>query len=361
MILAGTAGQGPVMRRIIAAGLLAGLLLSPKLWLSSRIYPQTPVWSGLPAIPPPLDWVVYAVLLLTVIASALKPRATVIFLGLAVVLVACDQSRLQPWFYQYSLMLMALSVAAGGESICQMVVVSVYFWSGLQKQGSGFAGDTFPWLVEPFHGWASPTFGTVVPFVEAGLALGLLHRLTRRPAVVIAVAMHASILFAIGPWGHNVNHVVWPWNLTMAASVVVLFWHNDFMWRKPGWVSGAVMVLCALAPGLSFFGRWDHYPSWALYSGNRNEATLKFTDAVYDKLPATLQDYVIDEGPDRDELRVAEWSYGELNVPAYPEVRVFHQVHRRLCQYGEVTLVIEGKATLLTPKRQMVFRCGPGS
>ena len=348
------------MRSIVAAGLLAGLLLSPKLWLSSRIYPQTPVWSGLPAIPPPFDWVVYAALLLAVAVSAVKPRATVVFLGLAAVLVACDQSRLQPWFYQYSFMLLALSVAEGGENVCRLIVFSVYFWSGLQKL-SGFAGDTFPWLVEPFHGWVPLWVGKAAPFVEAGLALGLLHCATRRPAVAAAVAMHAGILLAIGPVGHNANHVVWPWNLAMAASVVVLFWREDFVWLKRGWLPRVVLVLFTLAPGLSFFGLWDHYPSWALYSGNQNEATLYFSDAVYEKLPDAVQDYVTDEGPDRDGLKVAEWSYGELNVPAYPEVRVFRQVQRALCRYGEVTLVIEGKATLFGGKRRTVFTCGAGS
>ena len=349
------------MRRIVAAGLLSGLLLSPKLWLSSRIYPQAPVWSGLPAIPPPYDCVVYAALLLAVAVAAVKPRATVVFLGLAVVLVACDQSRLQPWFYQYCFMLLALSVVEGGENVCQLIVFSVYFWSGLQKLGGGFAGDTFPWLAEPFHGWAPLWVGRAAPFVETGLALGLLRRATRRPAVVAAVAMHAGILLAIGPVGHNFNHVVWPWNLAMAASVVALFWRKDFVWLKHGWVPRVVLVLFTLAPGLSFFGLWDHYPSWALYSGNRNEAKLLFSDAVYEKLPDTVQDYVTDEGPDRDGLKVSEWSYGELNVPAYPEVRVYRQVQRGLCRYGEVTLVIEGTSTLFAGRRRTVFTCGAGS
>jgi hypothetical protein len=116
-------------------------------------------------------------------------------------------------------------------------------------------------------------------------------------------------------------------------------------------------VLFTLAPALSFFGLWDHYLSWALYSGNRNEAKLYFSDEVYEKLPERVQDYVTDEGPDCNGLDVAEWSYSELNVPVYPEVRVFRQVHRGLCRYGEVTLVIEGKATLFGGKRT-VFTCG---
>jgi hypothetical protein len=199
-----------------------------------------------------------------------------------------------------------------------------------------------------------------VPFLEAGLALALLNRATRRPAVIAAVAMHAAILLAIGPLGHDFNRVVWPWNLAMAASVPVLFWRKDFVWPENGWLPRVVLVLFTLAPGLSFFGLWDHYPSWALYSGNRNEATLYFTDAVYEKLPPAAQDYVTDEGPDRAGLSLSDWSYGELHVPPYPEVRVSRQVQFSLCRYGEVTLVVEGKATLFGGRRRTLFPCPAG-
>jgi hypothetical protein len=336
--------------------MLAGLLLSPKLWLSSRLYPQTPIWSGLHPIPPPFDRVVYVALLLSLLVAAVKPRATVVFLGLAGVLVAFDQSRLQPWFYQYCFMLLALSLPLGGENICRLIVVSIYFWSGLQKLNGGFAGDAFPWLVEPLKiipAWVG--FG--VPFLEAGLAIALLFHRTRRAAVVFAVCMHGAILLAIGPLGQNHNTVVWPWNVAMAASVILLFWNEDFVWPKRGLVPAVVLVLVTVAPALSFAGAWDNYLSWALYSGNKDEADLYFNDAVYDKLPESLQDYVTDEGPDRDGLNIGEWSFGELNVPAYPERRVYLQVQRSLCRYGDVELVIEGKRTMFGGLRKTTFTC----
>jgi hypothetical protein len=51
----------------IAGGLLAGLLLSPKLWVSSRFYPQTPVLPFLRAIPFPIDYAVFILLLLLLV------------------------------------------------------------------------------------------------------------------------------------------------------------------------------------------------------------------------------------------------------------------------------------------------------
>jgi uncharacterized membrane protein YphA (DoxX/SURF4 family) len=344
------------LRWVVIAGLLAGLALSPKLWLSDRSYPQTPIWSGLPGIPPPFDRVVYIALLLSLLASAVKPKATWVFLGLAAVLVAFDQSRLQPWFYQYCFMLLALSSPAVGGNVCRLIICSIYFWSGMQKLNGGFAADAFPWLVEPLK--VVPVWlGLAVPFLEAGLGIALLYKRTRRPAALFAICMHAAILLAIGPFGHNHNTVVWPWNIAMAASVFLLFWNDDFVWPKHGWLPRAVLVLFAIAPALSFAGLWDHYPSWALYSGNRNEGDFYFSDAVYDKLPDAVQDYVTDEGPNRAGLNIGEWSFGELNVPAYPEVRIYRQVLRSLCRYGDVTLEVQGKATLFGGRRKSTFTC----
>ena len=344
------------MRWVVAGGLIAGLLLSPKLWLSDRFYPLTPVWSGLHPVPAPFDRVLYVALLLAVVLAAVRPRFTPVLLMIATVMAAFDQSRLQPWFYQYCFMLLAVSLPEGGENICRIIVVSVYFWSGLQKLNGGFAGDSFPWLVEPLKivpNW----FGLAVPYLEAGLAIALVFRPTRRAAVVFAIAMHAAILLAIGPWAHNFNTVVWPWNIAMAASAYLLFWREGLVWPKRVKLARVVLVLFGVMPAFSLFGLWDNYLSGALYAGNRNEGDLYFSDAVYDKLPDTVQDYVTDEGPNRDGLNIGEWSFGELNVPAYPEERVFRQVQRSLCRYGEVTLVIQGKRTLLGGRKRATFTC----
>ena len=96
----------PIARRIfrlktaVSTGLLGGFLLSPKLWLSSRMYPLTPVARFLRPIPPPFDYAVFAVLLLllawiAVRASPAKEIAA--FVALAALYGLCDQSRWQPW------------------------------------------------------------------------------------------------------------------------------------------------------------------------------------------------------------------------------------------------------------------------
>lgn len=60
-----------LVKAFVAAGMLAGLLLSPKLWLTERHYPHVPVWDGLPAVAPPWDAVVYGAMLVLLALAAL--------------------------------------------------------------------------------------------------------------------------------------------------------------------------------------------------------------------------------------------------------------------------------------------------
>jgi hypothetical protein len=52
-------------------GLLAGFLLSPKLWLSARFYPSTPVLSFLKPLSFPFDYVVFLGMLLCLCVAGL--------------------------------------------------------------------------------------------------------------------------------------------------------------------------------------------------------------------------------------------------------------------------------------------------
>jgi hypothetical protein len=350
--------------------MFAGLLPAHKLWLSERFYPQTPVWPSWKPLPFPFDVAALLTLLvlLLLIAAAPKPaRWIAAFAVLAIALALLDQSRWQPWFYQYLFMLIA--VGLGGEAAalntCRLIVVSIYLWSGLQKAHSHFTGDVFPWLIEPALRFLPSSLapvvskcGIIIPIVEAALALGLLTRRFRNAAVLVAIATHTLILLSIGPLGHNANTVVWPWNIAMAAFVFILFWRtddfsfSDLVWGKNFAFQKVVLVLFGLAPALSFFNLWDNYLSAALYAGNKNQAIIYFDASVVDRLPETIKGYVEDK-----KLDVSDWSYGELNVPPYPEVRIYKNVARSLCRYGDVKLVVRGKAVLFNGFQELSFDC----
>jgi hypothetical protein len=65
-----------------------------------------------------------------------------------------------------------------------LIVVAVYFWSGLHKMNTSFAAKVFPWLVSPLAksggGSIAEILGAMTPFLEMGRAVALLFPKTRR-------------------------------------------------------------------------------------------------------------------------------------------------------------------------------------
>ena len=66
------------VRIVLATAMIAGVLLSPRLWLTERHYPHAPVWDGLPAVPPPWDRVIFGGMIL-LLAVAAVTRALAAF------------------------------------------------------------------------------------------------------------------------------------------------------------------------------------------------------------------------------------------------------------------------------------------
>ncbi len=100
------------LKSLIVCGMLASLALSPKLLIATRAYPLTPVFAILPRIGDPWDvllFVAFAIALATAALAARPVRPIAVAFCLGAILVALDQSRLQPWFYQYLLTLAALA------------------------------------------------------------------------------------------------------------------------------------------------------------------------------------------------------------------------------------------------------------
>jgi hypothetical protein len=366
-------------RVAVAAAFAAGLLVALRLFLGTRSYPRAPVLDSWPLLAPPFDLIVLGALLAALCGVALAPRprwwaaaATV----LALVLAVEDQSRWQPWFYQYVVMLAALAVARDGDDASaawRAVLVGLYLWGGIQKLNSTFMTHVFPWLVEPvtkvspsgldgmlLGGWM------VVPALEIAVAAGLLVSRVRNAAVVAAIAIHGVVLGLLGPLGHGSNVVVWPWNLALAALVALLFWNSGdtaglrvLAPRRLG-AHAVALVLFLILPALSFAGRWDAYLSGALYSGNVKVAALSVTDDVAARLPEPARPHVARNKAGANVLDVWEWSMGELGVPSYPEDRVFRVVARDACRLAgdpaDVALVIFGRPDTLTGQRETTRR-----
>jgi uncharacterized membrane protein YphA (DoxX/SURF4 family) len=364
----------------VVAGFAAGILLSPKLWVSSRYYPLVPVVHGLPHIPYPLDYLCYGALLLLLfaIAFAARPRIYIwTFVAAIAVYSLWDQTRWQPWAYQYWLMLIALGCFSykpddlAGErdalNICRLILGCTYFYSGLQKMNHRFVDEGFPWVMNTLHihfpglGY----LGWVAACIEVSIGLTLLTRKLRKLGILNGVIMHVFILFSFGPWGRNWNSVVWPWNIVMIALILVLFWKTDvsfadIVWRNRFVYQKAVLVLLGIMPSLSFFGFWPSDLSVALYTANLTEANVLVSERVKQQLPPSVQRYV---QPIAGHLllRVQDWSFGELNVPPYAEIQSFNTVGSTVCRFAnnspDILLTGQEKNTLLGKGKEIRNTC----
>ena len=347
------------LRATLVASMMAGMLCCVPLWLSSREYPLVPLLPSWLLLPPACGPVLFGLVLFSLVAATCFFRTAIVFFLVATLyLYCCDQNRGQPWIYMYWVMLLLNllpeRVALAG---CRLTFSVIYFWAGIQKLNGGFFGTVCPWFVQPAAIWGFPDalvsalrIGVLLtPLWEIFISLGVWFQKTRWFAVALAVFLHGAALLFLGPLGHNINKVIWPWNIAMVALLVVLFglregaslpgaWHEL---RRSG--GAAVIVgLYGLLPILSFFGYWDSYFSFCLYSDSEAKNDFYMSQSFVKRLPARLQTFVFpvkDFDPKlqyqlpyvfKDNL----WATAELGVPPLPEPRGYVVMFRYIAAYA---------------------------
>lgn len=368
------------LRVVISIALFSGILLSLNLWFpTTRYFPRAPLIVALPQdMVRPVEYL-FSGLLMVALVALVFAKQSIRYLLLAIVLlillVLFDQMRLQPWVYQYLLLLIiiALHDRQGPDlqstrltfSALRLIIAMLYFWSGVQKLNYSFSQEVLPQLLGSLQTYLPLTsiqlsmLGIGLALVEIITGCGLLLKRTRRLCVWLALAMHAAVSGLLIARSHN--SVVWAWNVALMLMIVVLFWRSDaFIWETladwravntGGQVALILAIVCAMLPALSFFGWWDMYLSGALYSGNKAVAVVRVDQRVLEKLPEAAKRQVFTTKSGEQMLPVYEWSMTELNVPPYPELRVYKQLTREICKSAEdknqVELIVKSSPAIL--------------
>lgn len=363
---------------LIVIGCLAGMAISFRAWVSvgtwGRSFPTVPIINGIQIGQFPWD-VAHAFLAAALLAgTAIWQRSRLLkfaAITASILLVLGDQSRLQPWLYQYLMMLGVLAFcrprSPGDERFSlgslRLIVICIYIYSGLHKFNLSFVNESVPLMLKPLsdlfpEGLSITWMGWLMAGIETLLGVMLAWRRTRALGVIVALMMHLTILLLIGPLGINYNHVVWPWNLTMIALAWVLFWprgstvapvrsmlskarqaqgfFNAPIPAGPGALFARLMViiLAALVPIGGLLGWVDVYLSWGMYAGAPPLAAVRVSDDAIARLPDDVAAQVQDLRTTGKAIVIMDWSLTNLRV-AYPEEHLYWAVARDLSRLAE--------------------------
>ncbi|QDV56318.1 hypothetical protein [Rosistilla oblonga] len=365
------------VRRAVCVSLMVLVAATWRLWFSPEPFPQIPLLRIAIDLPPAIDPIAAAVMLIAGLAALTlrSVRLQTIALSTAAISLAFlfigDQHRLQPWAYQIFWMLIAMACcrAAVAMRMMRILVVSIYLFSGISKLdyqfvytiGRDFLGGLVGMAGQSIEGWPETLLVAATlsfPIGELAIAVALVFARTRGAAVLAAIAMHLTLFVLLGPLGLNHQPGVLIWNLVSATLVGLLFWkvgngegvnarntaEDEKVLRaepRGHFQPLAVVMLAAVsaAPLLEPFGFYDHWLAWGLYAPHNSRVRLLIDERSIDQLPASLQQHAVPiaAGSSTRQVNLDRWSIDCLSVPIYPQARFQAGVALAVLQQSQLT------------------------
>lgn len=342
-----------IILRLTCVAWIVAKLICFRLWLADRVFPLVPPADWLLYVPGWIHTALFAMSLLLMAAIVVKPGYKQ--LALSLITVECcscllDQNRWQPWEYQYLFTLFVVLVnwsrPAYTHRLIAFIFSATYIYSGLNKFTPGFLTSVWDsWILHGYFKLPYPVIhhpalyhtGYLLGIIEVLCGVGLLFGRTIKLAGAVLIGMHLFILLLFGITGLRHNMVIWPWNVAMICYIVLLFFRSAPPVLHPrALAQGAnsiVLLAWGVLPALCFVNLWDNYLSSNLYSGRQPYMIICIDDI--EKMPL-LKPYAgrvqggVCEG--QFEVNVNRWAYTELNVPPYPQFRVFSKIKAALLQ-----------------------------
>ena len=329
-----------LVKKSLSLFFVIGIIMSYNLWINDRDFPLFPIFDNL-VFSKFWGWAIFLaqlMLLVSIFFSNRKRLVLLIYVIFSLSLIQ-DQLRWQPWVYLYLLAFLPFLLLNKDEdnilgiSYLQCLLIGVYIWSGIHKFNLNFIDIAVENISVNFFRVSDlrtidliKSFGYIIPVFEILTGIFLWFSKTRRIGVLMAIFIHLFVLFYLSPFSMDGNYIVYPWNIEMIILVFLLFYKtenqiNFGIERKP--VKSVLIIALLLVLGLpifNFIGLWDHYLSFSLYS----EKTPNFY--ILSKNPIESErEYIlpIDGMYGGEIISVGYWADKELNVPIYPESRIY--------------------------------------
>lgn len=323
-------------------------LFSYNVWHTDRLFPVIPPLNFLEDVPNFVHLSLFFVALCGMAVVAVFPNnRTVLGLTIVVELMSCllDQSRWQPWEYQYLLTFIFFFFYHHNRkqfsNYFAFLLVVTYFFSGLHKLNGGFLYSVWEKMIlirflnfdaNQIQNIFVHYAGLGLPILEMFLALGLLLFKNKKPFALLLIGMHIFILIFLSPLGINYNSIVWPWNMLMIIYLLILFYEGNTSISFKNLLSGFNKIpfaVIAVLPVFSFFGLYDNYLSFNLYSGKLNSFRICVDE---DKVDGKLNEYLSKNRfycGSKASISVDKWAMKEMNVVLYPEERIYLEIQKK--------------------------------
>ena len=341
-----------IVIRILCFFWLVAKGISWKVWLADRLFPVVPPFNFL-FVPSAIHMMLFIFSLLAMFALLIFPANRALQTSVVLIeLLSCllDQNRWQPWEYQYIFIILVFIINYKNDknavSVIALIFVSIYFFSGIGKINPVFSqyvrnkivlagilhvsnSIVYEWLV--YH------IGYLLGIVEISLSIGLLIQRTQKVSAIFLILMHLFILAIFGPFGINYDRIIWPWNVVMIIILYVFFIYNSpvsisFQSIKHGW-NKLVFVFFGILPVLNFFGYWDFYLSSSLFTNKPPEMYICIHKPGSSKVLQPFfagykNKFLCDSSSTL--LDVKAWSFLEMQVPPYPEIRICKSIREQI-------------------------------
>ncbi len=384
------AERGYLLRATLSGATLLMVGLSWPLWIDLADFPAIPFVRWFPDYPRIWSWLGLG-LIVAGLGLGITRRRGRIGLGLTIAtmawLILGDQLRFQPWVYQFLVMGFLLLALPPRRALAfsRAYLISLYFYSGLSKFDVAFAtgmGPEFLRTLDRVLRLKSMLSAShmielvyVMPLAEMAIAFLLISRRTRLLGYLGLLAIHGTLLLILGPWGLGHSTIVLVWNVALVVEEALLFWpvrqpaRGPDPWSRREWLVAVPLGMVLALPLGESSGRFDSWPSHALYASHCERSRLSVRGPAYDALPAPLRRFTLLKGgrpPTSTEFTPNDWTLLVRGVPAYPQIRYANGLAEWLASRGAgpgrwpiVSVVHSKRADRYTNRRERVTYDGP--
>jgi len=344
------------------ASTLVLMLYAPKLWLTTKAFPVVPLFDWIPIPVGSIEYVFWGILFGSQLIYIFYNKRWLGWLALLtyVYLALVDQNRLQPYFYQSALTLLAIVIFpsnADSKKVLYTVILiffATYFWSGIQKLNDAFYVRWLEALDKHFNcidpegtkqivvclpQWFLKAFTYAVPWLEASMGVLLLFNKTRKFAIGFILGMHAIITYLLFFLGYGYNVV--PWNIQNMISVVALFYGLktekplDFFVARFDIQRALLVFMVMVLPFANYTTKfYDNLLSFHFFTADLKYYNVYIHEDLEDKLPQDAQDfYRYDNG--EVYIQMNEWAQYDNRVLFYPEDRMMTYMEKYLRSFAD--------------------------